>query len=124
VWTIGQNGELYGLDPVTGDVREQAAVGAPANHFPTPSLGDGLLLAPSADRVVAFTAVQTFTATPSTTTTTTSLTPGASVATTLAPAGHSSSGGLPATGIAGIVILGLAVGGVVAWAISRRRRSS
>jgi outer membrane protein assembly factor BamB len=123
VWTIGQNGELYGLDPATGDVREQAAVGAPANHFPTPSLGDGLLLAPSADGVVAFTAVQTVTATTSTTTTT-SLTPGASVATTLAPAGRSSNGGLPATGIAAIVILGLVVGGGVARAISRRRRSS
>ena len=27
-----------------------------ANHFPTPSVADGLLLAPSADHVVAFTA--------------------------------------------------------------------
>jgi hypothetical protein len=85
-----------------------------------------LLLAPSADRVVAFAAVQTVTATTSTTTTT-SLTPGATVVTTSAPvspAGHSSSGGLPATAIAGIVILGLIAGGGVAWAITRRRRSS
>jgi polyvinyl alcohol dehydrogenase (cytochrome) len=56
VWTIGQNGVLYGLDPATGRVRQQAAIGAPANHFPTPSAGDGLLLAPAADRVVAFAA--------------------------------------------------------------------
>ena len=28
----------------------------PANHFPTPSAADGLLLAPSADQVVAFAA--------------------------------------------------------------------
>jgi len=126
VWTIGQNGELYGLDPANGRVKEQAAIGASANHFPTPGLGDGLLLAPSADRVVAFAAVQTVTATTSTTTTT-SLTPGATVVTTSAPvspAGHSSSGGLPATAIAGIVILGLIAGGGVAWAITRRRRSS
>ena len=57
VWTIGQNGELYGLDPDTGEVRQQASVGEQANHFPTPSVGDGLLLAPSADRVVAYRAV-------------------------------------------------------------------
>jgi hypothetical protein len=56
VWTIGQNGMLYGLDPATGRVRQQATIGAPANHFPTPSVGDGLLLAPGADRVVAFAA--------------------------------------------------------------------
>jgi outer membrane protein assembly factor BamB len=56
VWTIGQNGVLYGLDPATGKVRQQVTIGAPANHFPTPSVGDGLLLAPSSDRVVAFAA--------------------------------------------------------------------
>ena len=31
-------------------------IGAPANHFPTPSVGDGLLLAASAEHVVAFAA--------------------------------------------------------------------
>jgi outer membrane protein assembly factor BamB len=56
VWTIGQNGVLYGLDPATGRVRQQATIGAPANHFPTPSAGDGLLLAPTADHVIAFAA--------------------------------------------------------------------
>jgi outer membrane protein assembly factor BamB len=54
VWTIGYDGVLYALDAATGRVRQQAAIGAPANHFPTPSVGDGLLLAASADRVVAF----------------------------------------------------------------------
>jgi outer membrane protein assembly factor BamB len=54
VWTIGQNGVLYGLDASTGQVRQQASIGVPANHFPTPSVGDGLLLAASANRVVAF----------------------------------------------------------------------
>jgi hypothetical protein len=56
VWTIGQNGVLYGLDPATGKVRQQVTVGMPANHFPTPSVGDGLLLAASAEHVVAFAA--------------------------------------------------------------------
>ncbi len=54
VWTIGQNGSLYGLDPTTGTVRQQASIGVPANHFPTSSVGDGFLLAPAANRVVAF----------------------------------------------------------------------
>ena len=56
VWRIGYNGVLYGLDPATGRVRQQAAIGALANHFPTPSVGDGLLLVPGADKVVAFAA--------------------------------------------------------------------
>ena len=55
VWTIGQNGMLYGLDPATGRVRQQASIGAVANHFPTPSVADGLMLAPAAKDVVAFT---------------------------------------------------------------------
>jgi len=54
VWTIGQNGKLYGLDPATGKIRQQAAIGTPANHFPTPGIGAGLLLAPGARNVVAF----------------------------------------------------------------------
>lgn len=54
VWTMGQNGTLYGLSPTTGAVRQQAEVGVPATHFPTPSVGDALLLAASATRVVAF----------------------------------------------------------------------
>ena len=57
IWTMGQNGTLYGLDPATGRVRQQVTVGAPANHFTTPSVGDGgLLLAASAEHVVAFAA--------------------------------------------------------------------
>jgi outer membrane protein assembly factor BamB len=54
VWTIGQNGRLYGLDPATGKVRQETAIGVPANHFPTPGIGAGLLLAPSAQNVIAF----------------------------------------------------------------------
>jgi len=53
IWSIGQDGTLYGLNPSTGAVHQQISIGAPINHFPTPSVGDGLLLAPSANRVVA-----------------------------------------------------------------------
>ena len=54
VWTIGQNGKLYGLDPSTGKVRQQATIGEPANHFPTPGIGAGLMLVASAQNVIAF----------------------------------------------------------------------
>ena len=37
-------------------VERRASIGVPANHFPTPSVGDQLLLAPAADQVVAFAA--------------------------------------------------------------------
>jgi hypothetical protein len=56
VWTIGQDGVVYGLDAATGRVRQQVTIGVPANHFPTPSVGDGLLLAACPDNVVAFAA--------------------------------------------------------------------
>jgi outer membrane protein assembly factor BamB len=53
VWSI--NGStLYGIDPATGTPLQQVSVGGEANHFPTPSVGDGLLLAPSTDQVYAF----------------------------------------------------------------------
>jgi outer membrane protein assembly factor BamB len=120
VWTIGQNGTLYGLDPSTGMVRQQASIGVPANHFPTPSVGDGLLLAPSAQSVVAFTA-----SSPSTSTTSTS--PTTSEPPSSVPAHHPNrsrsvgSGGLPPGALAGIVVGGvLAVGGTV-WFLRRRR---
>jgi polyvinyl alcohol dehydrogenase (cytochrome) len=54
VWTIGQNGNLYGLSPGGGKVRQEASIGIPANHFPTPGIGAGLLIAASARRVIAF----------------------------------------------------------------------
>ncbi len=55
VWTIDRSGRLYGLNPLTGTTTVQLKIGAVANHFPTPSVGDGLLLAASANRVYAFT---------------------------------------------------------------------
>jgi len=54
VWTISQAGKLYGLDPATGKVRQQAAIGPVINHFPTPGIGASLMLAPTGHNVVAF----------------------------------------------------------------------
>ncbi len=54
VWTMRLDGTLFGLHKSNGRVANQLAVGAPANHFPTPSVGDGFLLAASSNRIVAF----------------------------------------------------------------------
>ena len=54
VWTVGSNGVLFGLDPSSGVVRRQVNLGPQANHFPTPSVGAGLLVVTTANRVVAF----------------------------------------------------------------------
>jgi outer membrane protein assembly factor BamB len=54
VWTVGKNGVLYGLDESTGAVRQQVSIGSVDNDFTTPSVGDGLLLVASSNRVVAF----------------------------------------------------------------------
>jgi outer membrane protein assembly factor BamB len=53
LWTIG-GGALYALDPATGQVRQREVIGGAATDFPTPSIGDGLVLAPSSDEVHAF----------------------------------------------------------------------
>ncbi len=54
VWTVGKNGVLYGLDPATGTVRQQAEIGDVDNDFTTPSVGDGFMLVASTYRVIAF----------------------------------------------------------------------
>jgi polyvinyl alcohol dehydrogenase (cytochrome) len=54
VWTVGKNGVLYGLNPATGQVRQQVAIGSVDNDFTTPSVGDGLMLVASSYRVLAF----------------------------------------------------------------------
>jgi outer membrane protein assembly factor BamB len=55
VWTIDQaNGTLYGLNPATGSATQQFSTGGGDNHFPTPSVADGLLLAPGNKAVLAF----------------------------------------------------------------------
>jgi outer membrane protein assembly factor BamB len=59
VWSISSGGTLFGLDPNSGAPVQQFSLGQEANHFPTPSVGDGLLLAPSADQVHAFEGVAT-----------------------------------------------------------------
>ena len=113
VWTIGHNGVLYGLDPATGQIRQQAPIGAVANHFPTPSAAGGLLLAPAARQVVAFsTSGSTARATapappsPSQPVSQPSTAPGA---------------GMPAGAIASIVAGGLVVIGGIGWLLWRRR---
>lgn len=116
VWTIGRNGVLYGLSAGTGRVAQQAQVGTLANHFPTPSVADGLLLVPAArDVVVAFTATG----------------PGAAGATTPAttPAPHPTrspgaapGGGLAPGAIAVIVIAAVVVLAGGTWLLRRRLR--
>jgi len=53
VWSIVDS-SLDAINPVTGTTVQSFALGSEANHFPTPSVGDGLLLAPSTDQVYAY----------------------------------------------------------------------
>jgi outer membrane protein assembly factor BamB len=118
VWTIGQNGILYGLSPATGKIRQQAPIGSVANHFPTPSVADGLMLVAGANDVVAFRASVSGSGAAPTATPATATPPPTS------PAGQSQptkSGGLGSGGIAGIVVGGLLVIAAAAWIAWRRR---
>jgi polyvinyl alcohol dehydrogenase (cytochrome) len=117
VWTIGQDGVLYGLSPATGQVRQQVSIGTPANHFPTPTVADGLLLAPTADQVVAFTASGSAAAGPPTSAASQAPASPASSPPIAAPGG----GGFPAGAIAGIVIVGVLVICGAGWLVWRRR---
>jgi outer membrane protein assembly factor BamB len=119
VWTIEQDGILYALDPRSGRVEAQAPIGLPANHFSTPAAAGGLLVAPSATRVVAFTA----TSTPATTTTSSSPTTstGAHTPTTTSTP---NSGGNNAVKIAALVVAVLAVGLASGMLLRRRRARS
>jgi hypothetical protein len=54
VWAMSVSGELDGINPGSGAVRQQFQVGPVANHFPTPSAGDDRLFAPGLDQVFAF----------------------------------------------------------------------
>ena len=54
VWTIRRDGTLFGLRKSNGRSSVRLTVGAPSNHFSTPSVGDGLLLAASSNQVLAF----------------------------------------------------------------------
>jgi outer membrane protein assembly factor BamB len=53
VWVIDNNA-VYGLNPSNGDEVVSMSYGGYANHFPTPSVGDGLLLLPGTDQVIAY----------------------------------------------------------------------
>jgi len=128
VWTIGQNGTLYGLDASTGAVRQEASIGVPENHFPTPSVGDGYLLAPSANRIVAFAAPSSSTS--STTAVPTSTVPTSTVPTSTVPTNHpephapsSESAEVSPGAIVGIVLgVLLVTSGTLIWILRRRRR--
>ena len=113
VWTMGQNGTLYGLDPATGRIRQQVTIGAPANHFPTPSLGDGLLVAASAENVVAFAAPA-----PGARPAPATASPGAGASGQASPAPASHSGPY----LAAIVLVAAAVLTGLGWFVSRRLR--
>ena len=124
---MGQDGILYGLDPSAGTVRARAHVGAPANHFPTPGIGAGLLLASSDDRVVSFRAPSTA-ALPATspTTTTTEATPTTTRAARAGTAASAPQASKPGTNpglIVAAALAGVAVVGVAAWLERRRRRA-
>ena len=54
VWAMSQNGDLDAFNALSGAMRQHLSIGSVANHFPTPSVGDGRLLAPGFDRVYAF----------------------------------------------------------------------
>ncbi len=116
VWTMGQDGILFALNPSTGALVKQAQVGTPANHFSTPSIGEGLLLASSADRVVAFSAPAT-TSTPIPTSSSTT-----AVGATTTSVAQSGSGSSAATAL--VVAAALVVVAAVAWLLWRRRRAT
>jgi outer membrane protein assembly factor BamB len=54
LWSIDRQGTLWAIDASDGASVAHFALGNEANHFPTPSVGDGLLFAPAADQVIAF----------------------------------------------------------------------
>ncbi len=113
VWTISQEGTLYGLDPKTGQVRQQAAIGKVANHFPTPAVGAGLLLAPAAERVVAFRVTSAPASRPA-------AAPTAKASTSAHASGSAAAGsGLSGGALAGIVVGGLVVLGAIGWLLWR-----
>jgi len=120
VWSIGQDGTLVGIDPTTGAVKQRASVGVPANHFPTPSVGDQLLLAPTAYQVVAFAAPAPG-ATGGTTTTSTTTTAPVSSPPTVKAAG-TAGGGLSAGELVAIIAGGAVAVVVAIWLFERRRK--
>jgi LPXTG-motif cell wall-anchored protein len=118
VWTIGSNGILYGLDPTTGAVSKQASIGVPANHFPTPSIATGLLLAASANRILAFSA-----AGPGSTATTSTNAPPSTAAPHEPSAAPTSTGSSHSNEIVAAAVVGaLVVILLGSWLLRRRRK--
>ena len=127
VWTISQAGWLYGLDPRTGHVRRQAPLtgpsGANANHFPTPSAGAGLLLAPAGARVYAFRAGVSGSGPASADpagTTPAGAGPSAHAAVHQDTPGAAPAGGISGGAVAGIVVASLVVLTGLGWLVWRR----
>jgi outer membrane protein assembly factor BamB len=117
IWTISQTGTLYGLDATTGKVQQQALIGVPANHFPTPGVGDGYLLAANAEHVVAFRTMSATAPSAPTTSTTTTTTPSHSNQhAAVAPHSDSGSGGTIVIVVGVILVVALS-----AWLFWRRR---
>jgi outer membrane protein assembly factor BamB len=58
LWALGGPADdtLFALDPSTGRTVQQIIVGPNQNHFPTPSVGAGQLLVPTASQVMAYVA--------------------------------------------------------------------
>jgi outer membrane protein assembly factor BamB len=127
VWSIS-HGTLSGLNPATGRLDQKASIGQPANHFPTPSAGDGLLLAPSYNKVVAFRAgASSGAAGPSTAAAAAGPSTGGGASPGSQPAAggpDGTGGGPPPAAIGGIVAGVLILAGGAGWLIYRRRRPS
>ncbi len=54
VWSVS-GGTLFALDPANGNTVQQFAIGSTPSSFPAPAAADGLVVAPSADQLHAFT---------------------------------------------------------------------
>jgi outer membrane protein assembly factor BamB len=54
VWSIGSDNEVHGLNPANGHAVISLPLGNHANHFPTPAVGDGLLLVAGTDQIIAY----------------------------------------------------------------------
>ena len=54
IWTIGGDNAVHGLNPANGHEVTSISFGGHANHFPTPAVGDGLLLLAGTDQVIAY----------------------------------------------------------------------
>jgi len=104
-------GEVCGSGGASGP---WAPAGAPANHFPTPSVGDGLLVAASAENVVAFAAPA-----PGARPAPATESPGAGASGQVSPAPAANSGPY----LAAIVIVAAAVLIALGWLVARRRRA-